>query len=212
MCYVKNLEAVEGESLYSVHLLSTREARSTRTYIQVSTWCFSMTGPCYGNSPNQVFSRTISLTDTYIYIYGTGKAKWGYVWTDTQTHKTYIHTHQLKPTTHSHSLFLPICMVQIYMYFQKRFILHTYIDICIYRYILYKYTRRNQFAPKACLKPIRWDNFFFIFSLINLFIFGCVGSSLLYVGFLQWWRAGATLCCDVQASHCGGFFVVEHGL
>ena len=44
-------------------------------------------------------------------------------------------------------------------------------------------------------------------SLIYLFIliFGCVGSSLFCVGFLQLWRAGATLCCGVWASHCSGF-------
>ena len=43
-------------------------------------------------------------------------------------------------------------------------------------------------------------NYLFIYSSI----FGCVGSSLLRVGFLQLWRAGATLRCGVQASHCGG--------
>ena len=47
--------------------------------------------------------------------------------------------------------------------------------------------------------------FFFFFSLFNLFIFGCVGSSLLRVGFLQLQRVGATLCCGMRASHCGGF-------
>ena len=41
--------------------------------------------------------------------------------------------------------------------------------------------------------------------LFYLFIFGCVGSSLLRVGFLQLWQAGATLHCSAQASHCGGF-------
>ena len=35
--------------------------------------------------------------------------------------------------------------------------------------------------------------------------FGYVGSSLLYVGFLQLWRVGATLRCSARASHCGGF-------
>ena len=40
---------------------------------------------------------------------------------------------------------------------------------------------------------------------LNLFIFGCVGSSLLCAGFLQLRRAGATLCCGVWVSHCGGF-------
>ena len=42
----------------------------------------------------------------------------------------------------------------------------------------------------------------FIYSFL---IFGCVGSSLLRVGFLQLRRAGATLRCGAQASHCSGF-------
>ena len=42
---------------------------------------------------------------------------------------------------------------------------------------------------------------FFCFA----FFFGCVGSSLLQAGFLQLWRAGATLCCSMRASYCGGF-------
>ena len=33
----------------------------------------------------------------------------------------------------------------------------------------------------------------------------CVGSSLLRAGFVQLQRAGATLRCGAQASHCGGF-------
>ena len=40
---------------------------------------------------------------------------------------------------------------------------------------------------------------------IYLFVFGCVGSSLLCVGFLELRRAGATLLCGERASHCGGF-------
>ena len=48
--------------------------------------------------------------------------------------------------------------------------------------------------------------FFFQDLKKNLFIyFGCIGSSLLRVGFLQLWRAGATLRCSAQASHCSGF-------
>ena len=42
-------------------------------------------------------------------------------------------------------------------------------------------------------------------GLFFLFIFGCVGSSLLRAGFLQLRRAGAALHCGAQASHCGGF-------
>ena len=42
------------------------------------------------------------------------------------------------------------------------------------------------------------DSFFF-------FSFGCVGSSLLRMGFLYLQRAGATLRCGAWASHRGGF-------
>ena len=38
-----------------------------------------------------------------------------------------------------------------------------------------------------------------------LFIFGCIGSSLLHAGFLQLCGARVTLHCGAQASHCGGF-------
>ena len=43
------------------------------------------------------------------------------------------------------------------------------------------------------------------FKKINLFILGCVGFSLLHVGFLWLRRARATLHCSVWASPCGGF-------
>ena len=46
---------------------------------------------------------------------------------------------------------------------------------------------------------------FFLIYFIYLFIFGCVGSSLLRMGFLSLRRVGATLRCGAQASHCGGF-------
>ena len=38
-----------------------------------------------------------------------------------------------------------------------------------------------------------------------LLIYGYVGSSLLLTGFFWLRRAGATLRCGAQASHCGGF-------
>ena len=50
--------------------------------------------------------------------------------------------------------------------------------------------------------------FLFSFKFIYLFIyfiFGCVGSSLLCVGFLWLQQAGATLHCSAWASHCSGF-------
>ena len=47
---------------------------------------------------------------------------------------------------------------------------------------------------------------FFFYKFIYLFIiFGGVGSALLGAGFLQLWRAGATLHCGARASHCSGF-------
>ena len=67
-------------------------------------------------------------------------------------------------------------------------------------------------------------SFFFLIYLFNLFIFGCIGSSLLRMGFLYLRLAGATLRCGAWASHCGGFscgaralgmqasVVVAHGL
>ena len=67
--------------------------------------------------------------------------------------------------------------------------------------------------------------FFFTNLFIYLFIFGCVGSLLLCMGFLQLRRATATLHCLERASHCGSFsccrawalstrasVVVAHGL
>ena len=47
-------------------------------------------------------------------------------------------------------------------------------------------------------------SFFFFLNF-----FGCVGSLLLRAGFLQLWRAGATLCCSARASYCGGFSCCE---
>ena len=47
--------------------------------------------------------------------------------------------------------------------------------------------------------------FIHFLKFIYLFIFGCVGSLLLHEGFLQLWRAGATLHCSARVSHCGGF-------
>ena len=53
--------------------------------------------------------------------------------------------------------------------------------------------------------PMLTPLFLFFLNFIYLFIFGCVGSSLLHAGFLQLLRAGATLRGGVWASHCGGF-------
>ena len=44
----------------------------------------------------------------------------------------------------------------------------------------------------------------FFLNFIYLFIFGCVGSSFLWEGFLQLWQAGATLHRGARASHYRG--------
>ena len=58
---------------------------------------------------------------------------------------------------------------------------------------------------------LEWILFFFFYKsvsffkkLINLFIFGCVGSSFLCEGSLQLRQAGATLHRGARASHCRG--------
>ena len=53
--------------------------------------------------------------------------------------------------------------------------------------------------------------FLFLINLFILFIFGCIGSSLLHAGFLQLQRAGASLRCSVQACHCSGFSCCRAG-
>ena len=55
--------------------------------------------------------------------------------------------------------------------------------------------------------------YFIIYCICIYIVFGCIGSSLLHVGFLQLWRAGAMLFVAV----CGlpiavATFVAEHGL
>ena len=50
-----------------------------------------------------------------------------------------------------------------------------------------------------CFASLKRNSYF-----INLFIYGCVGSSFLCEGFLQLRRAGATLHRGARASHCRG--------
>ena len=54
------------------------------------------------------------------------------------------------------------------------------------------------------IRHIHLYNCFFLIY-VYLFIFGCVRSSLLRVGFLQLWQVGAAFHCGAPASHCGGF-------
>ena len=86
-------------------------------------------------------------------------------------------------------------------------------------YLLFFFLISHQFYTHQCIHvnlncPIQHTTIpmtfifyiVFIYLFIYLFIFGWVGSSsLLRAGFLQLWRAGATLHCGAWASHCGGF-------
>ena len=72
--------------------------------------------------------------------------------------------------------------------------LNTYI--CIFIWAIYVGVE---------LLDIEYVYLFFSFFIFSLFIFGCIGSLLLCTGFRQLGRAGATLRCGVQASHCNGF-------
>ena len=64
---------------------------------------------------------------------------------------------------------------------------------------------QQMFCVLTLLLTLFLPLYHFLNKCIYLFIFGCVGSSLLHAGFLQLQRAGATLRCGAPASHCGGF-------
>ena len=63
-----------------------------------------------------------------------------------------------------------------------------------------------RFSPHLVARPQAHSFFFFFnkFIYLFIFIFGCVGSSFLCEGFLQLWRAGATLHRGARASHHQG--------
>ena len=67
---------------------------------------------------------------------------------------------------------------------------------------LWYVTRVNQCF---CYHSFFLKHFLFFKIYLFLFIFGCTGSLLLCVGFLQLQQVGATLHCGAWASHCGGF-------
>ena len=61
------------------------------------------------------------------------------------------------------------------------------------------FTLKKTFDIQGCIVF-----FFFFFFTLYLFIFGCVGSSLLCMGFLWLWQVGAALHRRVRASHRRG--------
>ena len=65
----------------------------------------------------------------------------------------------------------------------------------------------NYFSLMPSKRDLKWPGCTFnkLFFLINLFIFGRIGSPLWHAGFLWLQWAGAALCCGERASHCCGF-------
>ena len=66
-----------------------------------------------------------------------------------------------------------------------------------------KERERGRPAIPRSTEPLHFFFFLinFIYLLLSLFFFGCVGSSFLCEGFLQLRRAGATPHCGARASH-----------
>ena len=72
-------------------------------------------------------------------------------------------------------------------------------NLCIFSSILDYILIFQQVSPCTSF-PLHFLKFIYL----NLFIFGCVGSSLLLMGFSSCSEWGL-LCCGAQASHCSGF-------
>ena len=73
--------------------------------------------------------------------------------------------------------------------------------------VLYQVTVFHYFSWLNNIPLYGYITFVYLHQFLNIFkfIYGCAGSSLLSLVFLQLWQVGAALCCGVQASHCGGF-------
>ena len=79
-----------------------------------------------------------------------------------------------------------------------------HIFLITYSNNIIEYNKRMQDVVKR-LNPFSKMRIIYNLKKKFIYLFGCIGSSLLHVGFLQLRRAGTTLRCGVRASHCGGF-------
>ena len=91
-----------------------------------------------------------------------------------------------------------------------KIIISSQVSDCFYRYFLKHDDQHiNKLEPAQVRINTHDEQFQEISGLHAYYVlgvfFGCLGSLLLHTGFLQLRRAGATLRCGVQASHCGGF-------
>ena len=90
-------------------------------------------------------------------------------------------------------------------------------SMCMYYQCHFSHHANSWQFVVTCIFVVNFEHFadfflqHYVSSSLYLFIFGCIGSSLLRVGFLQLQRAGATLHCGAQASHCSGFSLQRTG-
>ena len=107
------------------------------------------------------------------------------------------------PNPVRHIIHLPL-NIHTYAPFLLFWIIHSFNVVDLWMYVVL-FIFISHICYKYYLVPIH--NLFIKYKFIYfiLFIFGCVGSSLLRAGFLQLRRAGSTLRCRAQASHCSGF-------
>ena len=84
---------------------------------------------------------------------------------------------------------------------------NIYFDLTVSVHFCFKSVLFTSFVSSTLSSDFFKKLIYFI-----LFIFGCIGSLLLHVGFLQLRQAGATLRCGAQASHLWWLLVVEHRL
>ena len=65
------------------------------------------------------------------------------------------------------------------------------------------FIKAPRWKQSKCPSVVEWIHmcsfFFFLRFVVYLFYFWLGVSSLLYLGFIQLWRMGATLCCIAQA-------------
>ena len=96
-----------------------------------------------------------------------------------------------------------LCQFQLYR--KSESVIHIYVSILFQILFPYRLLQNIEYSSLCyTVNPCCLSIFFYKFIYFYLFIFGCVGSLFLCEGFLQLWRAGATLHRSARASQCRG--------